>query len=91
MPATLIPNDDDDVEEPINTTAEQPIITMSPVSPFATQEEQSIPNTMKQTLPHHSQSEGVVMDFTMMPHINSPETPNQPLLKADKALLMCLH
>ena len=64
MPATLIPNDDDDEEEPVNTRAEQPIITTSPAPSFAAQEEQSIPNTMKTTLPHHSQSEGVVMDFT---------------------------
>ena len=54
MPATLIPNDDDDKEEPINTPAEQPIITTSPVPSFAGQEEQSIPNTAKPTLPHHS-------------------------------------
>ena len=85
MPATLIPNDDNDKEEPINTPAEQPIITTSPVPPFATQEEQLIPNTIKHTLPHHSQSEGVVTDFTMMPHIIPPETSNQPLLKANQA------
>ena len=53
--------------------------------------EQLIPNTTKHTLPHHSQSEGVVTYFTMMPHIIPPETPNHPLLKADQALLMCLH
>ena len=56
MPATLIPNVDDDEEKPINTPAEQLIITTSPAPPFATQEEQLIPNTTKATLPHHSQS-----------------------------------
>ena len=90
MPATLIPNDDDE-EEPINTPAEQPIITTSPAPPTATQEKQLTPNTTKTTLPHHSQSEGVVMEFTTMPHIIFPETPNQPLLKADQTLFICLH
>ena len=56
MPATLIPNDDDDEEKPISTLAEQPINTTSPAPPFAAQEEQLIPNTTKATLPHHSQS-----------------------------------
>ena len=90
MPVALIPNDDDK-EELINTPAEQPIITKSSAPPTATQEEQLTPNTVKTSLPHHSQSEGVVMDFTMMPHVIPPEMLDQPLLKADQALLMCLH
>ena len=55
------------------------------------QEEQLTPNTTKTTLPHHSQSEGVVTDFTMMPHTLPTENLDQPLLKADQDLLMRLH
>ena len=37
------------------------------------------------------QSEGGVTDFTTLPHIIPLEILDQPLLKADQALLMHLH
>ena len=54
MPATIIPVDDEE-EEWMDTSAEQPNIPTSPVPPIVMLEGQQTPNTMEATLRHHLQ------------------------------------
>ena len=78
MPATFISDDEED--EPTNPPAERPI-TMKP---------SNVLNTPTDKLPH-SESEGVMTDFTVNPTVIPSEGQDVPLLRSDQAALMRLH